>query len=310
VPAASCDSQSYLFGRQCLSCDRWVPLPLLRCRRRRCPGYAPLWAGDQRRKLFVNLIAYAEQVSSAIKNPQVLVTAVTAPGVAGGMEWDKYHCRHLGQHEHSGDLGCRVKRWRSRPWNRTAGKRWRLLHGEAYRRCKREGLTPWVLVRVFELQKRGLLHAHPVLAYSIPSERKAADRYVHWLDQLAPHYGFGFVERKKRVRHPRAAAAYLSSYFINGKGRKASLEESVQSGEMPFSIVHVSQRLTKRSGCTMRTLRACRYYWKTCGAGVAFTDLADLVREGYPHVCVIPRDLAESLARRANPPPFRFVASQ
>lgn len=272
-------------------------------------GYAPLWAGDQRRKLFVNLTAYAEQVSPAIKNPEVLVTAVTAPGVAGGMEWDHHHCHHLGEHHHSGDSGCRVKRWRSRAWNKTAGKRWRLLNGEAYRKCKREGLTPWVLVRVFELQKRGLLHVHPVLAYSTPAERRAADRYVYWLNRLAPNYDFGFVERKKRVRHPRAAAAYLSSYFINGKGRKATLEESVQSGEMPFSIVHVSQRLTKCSGCTMRTLRARRYYWMRCGVAVAFTDLADLVREGYPEICVIPRELAESLSRFAHSPPLRFVSS-
>lgn len=257
----------------------------------------------------MNLIAYAEQVSSAIKDPQVLVSAVTAPGVDAGLGWDEQRCEGLGPHAHSGDRGCRVKRWYAKPWNRTAGKRWRLLNGEAYRRCKREGLTPWVLVRVFELQKRGLLHVHPVLAYSTPADRRAADRYVHWLVQLAPAYGFGFVERKKRVRDPRTAAAYLSSYFITGKGRKASLEESVQSGEMPFSIIHVSPRLTKSSGCTMRTLRARRFYWMRCGVAVAFSDLADLVREGYPDICVIPRELADSLTRLAHSPPPRFAAS-
>lgn len=303
MPGATSERQ----GTRCPHCRRWVPHPLKRCRRRQCSSYAPLWAGDQRRKLFVNLTAYAEQVSSAIKDPQVLVSAVTAPGVNGGLGWDEHHCARLGPHTHSGDSGCRVQRLYAKPWNRTAGKRWRLLNGEAYRRCKREGLTPWVLVRVFELQKRGVLHAHPVLAYSTPAERLAADRYVHWLVQLAPDYGFGFVERKKRVRNPRAAAAYLSSYFITGKGRKVSLEESVQSGEMPFSIIHVSPRLTKTSGCTMRTLRARRFYWMRFRVAVAFADLADLVREGYPDICVIPQELAESLTTLAHSPPVRVV---
>ena len=75
------------------------------------------------------------------------------------------------------------------------------------------------------------------------------------------HYGFGYVERKHQVREPRAAAAYLSSYFISGKGKKISLEESVQSNWLPRSIIHVSTELTKHSGITMRTLRLRRYAW-------------------------------------------------
>ena len=42
----------------CTACGRarWGRAKI--CRRRTCPGYAPLWAGDQRRKLFDNLSAY------------------------------------------------------------------------------------------------------------------------------------------------------------------------------------------------------------------------------------------------------------
>jgi hypothetical protein len=122
-------------------------------------------------------------------------------------------------------------------------------------------LKPWLLVRVWEIQKRGLLHAHPVLAYSTPREKTSADRYLEVIDALRRQYGFGYVERKRRVREPRAAAAYLSSYFIAGKGSKISLEESVQSNWMPRSIVHVSKDLTQLSGVTMRTLRLRRYAW-------------------------------------------------
>jgi hypothetical protein len=103
------------------------------------------------------------------------------------------------------------------------------------------------------------------------------------LDDLRHRYAFGFIERKRRVREPRAAAAYLSSYFVNGKGRKASLEESVRSNAMPRSISHVSTRLTQASGVTMRNLRLNRYrcvlyrlidkYWEVIGE--APQDLRD-----------------------------------
>jgi hypothetical protein len=238
-----------------------VPAPLNRCRRRRCPGYSPLWAGDQRRKLFANLIAYADQVPSGVRSPRVLVSAVTAPGVEGGMDWDEAHCQKLGRHRHSGELGCRVRINRSAPWNDDAAARWRDMHRAAYQLCRREGLRPWLLIRAWELQKRGLLHAHPVLAYSTLQEKRAADRYMQELDRLRDHYGFGYVERKQRVREPRAAAAYLSSYFVRGKRGKLSLEESVQSGQMPRSIIHVSTRLTQDSRVTMRALRLRRFAW-------------------------------------------------
>lgn len=245
----------------CPHCNRLIPYPLTRCRRRRCPSYAPLWAGDQRRKLFANLQTYADQVPNGVRSPRVLVSAVTAPGVEGGMEWDEHHCRALGRHRHSGDLGCRVRIHRSAPWNEEAPKRWRDYHRAAYQRCRSAGLQPWLLVRVWELQKRGVLHAHPVLAYSTLAEKRAADRYLQELDRLRSHYGFGYIERKQRVREPRAAAAYLSSYFVTGKRGKVALQESVQSGQMPRSIIHVSHRLTLACRVTMRALRLRRFAW-------------------------------------------------
>jgi hypothetical protein len=242
-----------------------VPAPLTRCRRRRCPGYAPIWAGDQRQKLFANLNAYADQVPSGVRSPRVLVTAVTAPGIEGGMTWDEWQCKDPGPHQHSGELGCRVKTGAAVRWNESAAKRWRAMHREAYQRCRRDGLRPWLLVRVWEMQKRGLLHVHPVLAYSTVEEKRSADLYVAHLDAIRRRYGFGYVERKRRVREPRAAAAYLSSYFVTGKGRKVSLQESVQSNRMPRSIIHVSVRLSQRSGITMRTLRIKRHLFHRLG---------------------------------------------
>ena len=214
---------------------KWISHPLQRCRRRTCPGYARIWAGDQRRKLFGNLSAYADQLPSGLKLRHVLLSAVTAPGVEDGLGWDEDHCRALGEHRHSGLLGCRVEAAAACAWNKTAPARRRLMHGEAYRRCRREGLRPWLLTRVWEMQKRGVLHVHPVLAYSTAAERRAAERYLQLLGELRQEYGFGFVERKHLVREPKSAAAYLSSYFVAGKGRKASLQESVTSEAMPRS---------------------------------------------------------------------------
>jgi hypothetical protein len=116
-----------------------------------------------------------------------------------------------------------------------------------------------MLARVWEMQKRGVLHVHPVLAFTTASEQLAARLYLRHLDELASTYGFGFVERKRLVMPARAAAAYLSSYFVTGSKEKATLQQSVMHKGMPRSIVHVSTNLTTRTGCTMRRLRLARF---------------------------------------------------
>jgi hypothetical protein len=244
-------------GRRCPHCGRPLPEPLTRCRRRSCPGYAPLWAGDQRRKLFVNLGHYAE-VQPVDRKPSVVLLTVTAPG-ADALPWDEHHCRGLGEHRHSGTLGCRVRSSPARDWNAAAAGRWRDLHRAAYVRCRREGLRPHLLTRVWEMQHRGVLHVHPVLAFTTPGDRRAARRYVAHLAELAPSFGFGFVDRKLQPMHARAAAAYLSAYFVTGRREKAQLHQSVMHPAMPRSIVHVSTRLTRATGCTMRRLRLHRF---------------------------------------------------
>lgn len=223
------------------------------CRRRTCPGYAPLWGGDQRRKLFENLRAYLGR--------RVLLGAVTGPG-SDVLPWDRSHCRVLGPHRCSGRWGCRVDPGAARAWNKSAPDRWRRLHRRAYQQVRSElGYAPWMLARVWEMQHRGVLHVHPVLAYGTVLERRAADRYLDLVNDLAPRYGFGFTERKRKTMAARAAAAYLSAYFVTGKREKVQLHVSVMAEGMPRSIVHVSNRLTQETGCTMRELRFRRFVW-------------------------------------------------
>jgi hypothetical protein len=102
-----------------------------------------------------------------------------------------------------------------------------------------------------------------VLPFSSAAEIAAATCYVAKLRELGPHYGFGHIDGQlaKQAMPARAAAAYLSSYFVTGSNRKAVLQESVMSPSMPRSIIHVSSKLTQRTGVTMRELRFRRFVW-------------------------------------------------
>ena len=261
--------------RPCASCGRPVPRHLHRCRSRACPDYSPHWARDQRRKSFAALRYYGEREVStgAGVERQVALLTVTAPG-ADRLPWDESVCAPLGPHRHSGKLGCRVRREAASKFNEQAPRQWTRLHRSVYSWCRRNGYRPRLLMRVVELQHRGVLHIHPVLANSTASERAGRQAYQRRLARVAGNYGFGFVDRKSELRSPTAAAAYLSAYFVTGKRGKLNLQESVTSGEMPRSIIHIDFRLTKATGITMRSLRLQRFIWVLMNRPVD-----DLVRE-------------------------------
>jgi hypothetical protein len=257
--------------RRCRSCGRQLFGRGNVCRSRRCSEYGPVWAGDQRQKLFRNL----ETLSG-----DILLSAVTAPG-AEVLPWDTQQCSALGEHRHSGKLGCRVRRASAREWNESAADRWRRLHRRAYQDAvKRAGKRSVFLVaRVWEMQARGVLHVHPVLAYGTARQMAGARCYLARLAELAPQYGFGFVHHSPKHVKPQPAqnaAAYLASYFVKGKRGKETLWESARSSAMPRSIVHVSVKLTQQTGCTMRTLRLKRAVFYVWGVTLPFEELRTL----------------------------------
>lgn len=221
------------------------------CKARRCPECGQLWAADVRVKLFRNLESY---------DGEVTLSAVTAPG-QDVLPWDRSRCTHALGEVCSGKKGCRVDRAAARQWNRTAPRRWRELHRVASQRCRRRyGAGSLVLVgRVWEFQARGVLHVHPLLGVATPVNRAAADAYLQLLQDLGGKYGFGFSEGRVRRMSGRACAAYVSSYFVGGKGRKLDIRETVRHPEVPGHVVHVSTRLTQRTRVTMRYLRRRRY---------------------------------------------------
>ena len=298
---AKCRNSPEPTGR-CTHCRRHTYGRAAVCRRRRCPGYAPLWAGDQRRKLFENLAAYGGEC---------VVLAVTAPG-ADRLPWDEEHCRSLGVHDHSGPLGCRVDRHAAREFNETISDRWRRLNRRVSQAIQRHGVRSNLLVRAFERQHRGVLHVHPVLGFSTPAERHAAHLYAHYLAEFASHYGFGFTERKLSTRSGKRVAAYLSSYFVTGKKGKLSLQESVMAADMPRSIIYVTPKLSQLTGVTMRELRFRRFVWFLADrlrcpltearliATQAIADTLDLTVDVFQPS---PRHIAQVLGRRPPPRP-------
>ena len=122
-----------------------------------------------------------------------------------------------------------------------------------------------LVARMWERQQRGLAHLHGVIAVSTPEELAWAQAYVNALRELAPAFGFGFVdgwEKLSRKFWPGDQAdAFLSSYFAAGRGRKASTTENVQDANLPRVLVLVGAHLSQRTGVTMRSLRLARRLW-------------------------------------------------
>lgn len=238
-----------------------IPQWQRRHRARWCPGYSGLWAGDVRVKLFAAVRAYGDLCK--VREARVLLLTVTGPGKEAGLVWDPSVCEDKGPHRHSGLEGCKVAAAPAAAWNERAPTWWTELHRQASQAAHRAtGRRPVLIARPWELQRRGILHVHPLLGYSTPAERAAADAYQRELAERAQRHGFGYVDRKRQVRAPSAAAAYLSSYFVAGKKGKMTLRESVTCRSMPHSIVYVNPALSQHSGVTMRSLRLRRYAWR------------------------------------------------
>lgn len=240
--------------RRC-SCGRPIPEEVRRCSSRTCPEFAPTWARDTRRRLFVNL----EQLKLSV------MFSVTAPR-ADLYPFDPRFCSHSPSQRCSGRLGCRVAPELAADFNRNAGKWWSELHRAAKVRADRAtGFKGKLACRVWEKQKRGLAHLHGVISVESPTHRRWAEAYVTALREMAPRYGFGFVDGWHKVGRKFwpgvQAAAYLSSYFAGGRGRKMAITENVMAGDLPRLVVFVGRDLTARTGCTMRSLRNARRLW-------------------------------------------------
>jgi hypothetical protein len=275
------------------------------CKSRECERYGLIWAADWRRVLFDNLAALellTPNLAPGLEHLVVMPT-VTAPGVdpvydpatgevtCEGLPWDLACCSHAPWEKHSGKIGCRVQGLPAAGFNRTADSNWSKFWRRVAIKTRRElGNDALVLVgKAIELQARGVKHVHPVLLASTPKQRAGAARAIELMGELSGAFGFGAVWAPEKAMSAKAAAAYLSSYFVVGKREKMQLTETVAHPAMKKSRpLYVTSKLTTQTGVTMRELRFRRYVWVNWGT---------LVRMGGEWVDVA-RRLAE--LQRAN----------
>lgn len=257
LDAAALEARGY---KRCEDCGGVLPLNVSRCRRRRCPGYAPTWARDTMRKIRENLRTYGGLVA---------MCTLTAPGEAAGLVWDRENCTHPAEVRCDGKKGCKVVPAAAELWNEKSRAWWRELNRRAKLRAdravKRLGYEykGGLLMYEWELQRRGLWHLHFILAMETAVERAWAFEYVASMRELAPAWCFGFVDAKP-LRSPQPAeraSGYLSKYLAkwSDDGSMEVTATVLAAGRTLLNFV--SRRLTARSGITMRVLRDVRLAW-------------------------------------------------
>lgn len=244
----------------CEHCGRAFPLAVSRHRSRTCPGYALTWARDTMRKNRENLRTYGGLAA---------MCTLTPPGVAAGLIWDRSQCRH-GPEKRCGKLyGCKVVPQVAARWNERSRGWWRELNRVCKQRADRvvkrlgHNAKGGLLLYQWELQKRGVWHLHFVLGLETAVERVWAYEYVGAMRELAPRYGFGFVDDRPLRRPERAerVAGYLSKYLAKWKADgSCEVTETVLAAGRSY-LSYVSRKLTARSCCTMRNLRIARVVW-------------------------------------------------
>jgi len=145
--------------RSCEHCGAPLHERAWRHQSKRCPGYSDLWAMD-------TYVCFGENLKA--HGREAVLFSVTAPG-ADQLPWDARACRVPGEHRHSGELGCQVEAGQALLWNESAQHRFSTAQREAKRCADRELRRLGSKRRVskclswWELQKRGVLHAHVVL---------------------------------------------------------------------------------------------------------------------------------------------------
>jgi hypothetical protein len=235
------------------------------CKARYCPRCGTPWGRDQRKRLSGNLAT--KTLEAADHGRVVAMIAITPPG-ADVLPCSELTCGHKGEHEQRGTKsGCRIAAGASRAWHESLSFRWSRLRDAARRRVSRAGLTCPTLAQVWEMQTRGAAHAHVVVPYESDDEIAAARIFAEALAELAPRWGFGFVDTNLEPWKGHDAAYYLAGYLIGGNnGRKPALREAVRTAaaggyfpKLPTNLVWVRPALTKITGLTMRNLRRVRH---------------------------------------------------
>lgn len=212
-----------------------------------------LWTGDWRIVFMANIVKAGESL---------FFFTLTPPG-AGVLGWDRSRCRHPRHLPCSGKKhGCVVDPVAAHLWNQDAPANWSKLNKAAGNRVRRKVGSHRLVAVVWELQKRGVLHRHGALRATSAVERKAARLYVEALRELAPSYGFGFVDMKDSARSVLHAARYMAKYLGKSDSPgKQGLAEVAAHIDCPPRPAWVDPQLIRRTGESMRSCRERRVVW-------------------------------------------------
>lgn len=236
-----------------------------------------LWFGDVKRSLQANLRSY---------DANVWLVTVTAPG-AEILPCSDETCGHKGDHPQRSQNGCVVDPDAAREWNRTASKRLAEMHRRAIQIVRRQlGHGSPVLAGVWQLQERGVLHVHLVLAHGNDADIAASRLYVATLREISRQWQFGYIDARDRdgktgksgVMEPHRAAGYLSKYL----SKSSQLRRAISLKHRPRRLIWVSRRLTLNTGVTMVRLRRTRHLWShragLCPPPIWAMDIVELVK--------------------------------
>jgi hypothetical protein len=285
-----------------------------RCKRRDCPGYAPIYLRDQAERLRQNLAAWDGRT--------VLVT-LTGPG-ADVLPWDRTLCPP-GEHECSGTRGCRVDLVATAKWNAGVTKRLGdLLKAarEQTRRVHGGRARVAVLAYVCEAQRRGVFHPHVVLGYRTAADRAALDTFCAHLRSKRAAYGFGAGPAGFDAGLPdrfdgRGAGRYIAKYLRPDRAKQSFVPllaevakwtpRNPATGRLKFLVrsAYVSPVLSRQTGVTMGFLRFRRWTHVVWGPGTSSGDaqFAYLLRGHLGAIPIRPGPLpsAEPIRPRAGP---------
>lgn len=164
-------------------------------------------------------------------------------------------------------------------WNRSLSARWRALNGRLrVEMWRRHGVPPpRCLAWVPQRQRRGLDHLHLIWMCSAPDHRQRITLWVALYRELAPGYGWGFVDDPLRLRHPKTrdgrpdrsrsrrdmvfgdpatAGAYVGNYLSGGQ-----LERFLDAEDRGIRPYWISPVLMRRSGWNLARCRMVRAGW-------------------------------------------------
>jgi hypothetical protein len=186
---------------------------------------------------------------------------LTAPG-AVVLPWDRLKCTHAANLRCSGEHGCKVQLVKAAEWNTSAPQRWSWFVEYLRREFPGTDVQYW---KSWEVQSRGMLHAHFLLDVPGASDERVAEVVA----RLSIAWGFGEQTDVQRVLPCNELdlarkAGYIASYATKG-GDRAPMFEKEPDGEGELRITvergYRTWSAGRRWGLKMSQVKAQERAW-------------------------------------------------